>query len=244
MKQKNLTIAFWIFAFIVSSLLLGIPYDCNLRKSLVLGLIVIIGGLFIKINLPSIFTRPILGKSVKLCLLLISVYFLLMFLTIVGSGFASDEFTPYGYRVVKAPAFPIFDHVYNIVLVGTAIIISASDWWLTRYLRKKLPRDPTKITFNSSRKPVSLLLSEIMYVESNDDETTVYATENRKYRNITSISQWERLLGLDFVRIHRSYLVAKMHISDVNKGSVILDDGQELPISLKYRDTIHIELPI
>ena len=240
MKQKNLTIAFWIFAFIVSSLLLGIPYDCNLRKSLVLGLIVITGGLFIKINLPSILTRPILGKSVKLCLLLISVYFLLMFLTIVGSGFASDEFTPYGYRVVKAPAFPIFDHVYNIVLVGIAIIISASDWWLARYLRKKLPRDPTKITFNSSRKPVSLLLSEIMYVESNDDETIVYATENRKYRNITSISQWERLLGLDFVRIHRSYLVAKMHISNVNKGSVILDDGCELPVSLKYRDTVQI----
>lgn len=240
MKQKNLTIAFWIFAFIVSSSLLGIPYDCNLRKSLVLGLIVITGGLFIKINLPSILTRPILGKSVKLCLLLISVYFLLMFLTIVGSGFASDEFTPYGYRVVKAPAFPIFDHVYNIVLVGIAIIISVSDWWLARYLRKKLPRDPTKITFNSSRKPVSLLLSEIMYVESNDDETIVYATENRKYRNITSISQWERLLGLDFVRIHRSYLVAKMHISKINNGSLILDDGLELPISLKYRDTVQV----
>lgn len=243
MKQRNLTLAFWIFALTASSFLLGIPYDCNFKKSLALGLTVITGGLFIRINLPSVLTGPNPGRSVKLCLLLISVYFMVMFLTVVGSGFASDEYVSYGYRTFKAPAFPIFDHVYNTVLAGASIIIAASDWWLTRYLRKKLPRDPAKITFTSSRKPVTLLLSEIVFVESNDNETMVYAADGQKYRNITAISQWERLLGVDFVRIHRSYLVARMHISRAGNDSVVMDDGHELPISLKYRNTVQSHTP-
>ncbi len=239
MKQRNLTLAFWIFAFMVSSLLLGIPYELfYFRKSLVLGLIVIIGGLFIKINLPSVLERPKPGRVVKLCLLLVSVYFLVMFLTVVGSGFASAEYISYGYRTLKAPGFPIFDHAYNFLLVGTSILISALDWWLTRYLRKKLPQDPAKITFTSSRKPVTLFLSEIVFVESNDNETLVYASDGQKYRNITAISQWERLLGMDFVRIHRSYLVARMHISRVDNDTIVMDDGHELPISLKYRGSV------
>ena len=95
--------------------------------------------------------------------------------------------------------------------------------------------EPVSITFNSDRRPVTLLLSEILYVESNDDETWVHSIDGQKYRNITPISQWENLLGIDFVRIHRSFLVARAHIECVKSGCLTIDSGIELPISRKYQ---------
>lgn len=61
------------------------------------------------------------------------------------------------------------------------------------------------------------------------------------YRNRTGIGQWENLLGDDFLRIHRSYLVnaslATLHSPD----TVTIADA-ELPVSRKYREEVQIIL--
>ena len=80
-------------------------------------------------------------------------------------------------------------------------------------------------------------LEEILYVESNDDITTVIATGDRRFRNKTPISQWEAILRPHFLRIHRSYLVNKEAITRVD-GDLLYINDIELPISRKYKDAV------
>ena len=46
------------------------------------------------------------------------------------------------------------------------------------------------------------------------------------------------MLGVDLVRIHRSYLVNRSQISQNDSETVTLSDGQVLPVSRKYRERI------
>ena len=87
-------------------------------------------------------------------------------------------------------------------------------------------------------KKVTLDISEILYVESRDTEVWVYATDGRRFRNKTGITQWENLLGDDFIRVHRSYVVKKNAIASVANESVNLQDGTLIPVSRKYKDSV------
>ena len=71
-------------------------------------------------------------------------------------------------------------------------------------------------------------------MESCDTETWIYATEGRRYRNKRSMSAWANLLGRDFVRIHRSYLV-RISACLGRDGENILIGDVRLPISRKYK---------
>ena len=84
---------------------------------------------------------------------------------------------------------------------------------------------------------MTLPLEEILYVESNDDITTVIATGDRRFRNKTPISQWEAILNPHFLRIHRSFLVNKAAITRVD-GDLLYVNDIELPISRKYKDAV------
>lgn len=117
------------------------------------------------------------------------------------------------------------------------MLLVLGDWALKRYLEKRFPTAREPIRFVSDRRPVFLLPEEILYIESNDKEVTVYATESRRFRNRKGISQWESILGEGFVRIHRAFLVNEACITEVGSDS-LLAAGTKLPISRKYRKTL------
>ena len=125
--------------------------------------------------------------------------------------------------------------VFIAIMIGAFSVLNVL---LEKWLDKKYPSGPRAVTFLSDRKPVSLVESEILYIESNDSVTTVYASDGRQFRNKTPISQWEASLGDKFVRIHRSYLVNRSAISSVEAGTVMVGDKQ-LPVSRKYKDHIN-----
>ena len=122
-----------------------------------------------------------------------------------------------------------------IALILTTL--AAGSYFFESWLDRKRPTRPAPITFTSDRKPVTLPLEEILYVESNDDITTVIATGDRRFRNKTPISQWEAILNPHFLRIHRSYLVNKEAITRVD-GDLLYINDIELPISRKYKDAV------
>ena len=41
-----------------------------------------------------------------------------------------------------------------------------------------------------------------------------------------------------FVRIHKSYLVNRRHIRSISAGVVVLSNGDVLPVSRKYADSL------
>ena len=121
-----------------------------------------------------------------------------------------------------------------------AIILTAlatGSHFFEAWLERKHPASPAPITFTSERKPITLSIEEIQYVESNDDVTTVVATGGRSFRNITPISRWEAILKPHFIRIHRSYLVNKAAITDIDVDILLIGETQ-LPISRKYKDEV------
>ena len=126
----------------------------------------------------------------------------------------------------------------NPFFIGIVItVLCVGDYMLSEFLKKRFRDEDATIRFNSNRSPVTLLIRNILYVESNDSETWVYANDGEKYRNKTPISHWEALLGDDFVRIHRSYLVNRTALTSTDADSVHIGDIC-LPVSRKYRDAI------
>ena len=121
-----------------------------------------------------------------------------------------------------------------IFLLAMLLLIIAGDYFFEQLIREHFPESEESITFNSDRQSVKLQRKEILYVESCDTETWIYATEGRRYRNKRSISAWANLLGRDFIRIHRSYLV-RISACQGREGENILIGDARLPISRKYK---------
>ena len=124
-----------------------------------------------------------------------------------------------------------------IFLMAMLLLIIVGDYYVGRTIEQRLPEVEESITFTSDRQPVTLQRQEILYVESCDTETWIYATEGRKYRNKRPISAWANLLGKDFLRIHRSYLVRISACQGRDGENVILGDLR-LPISRKYKNEV------
>lgn len=92
----------------------------------------------------------------------------------------------------------------------------------------------TSIFVNSNRKNIKILLSDVLYIESIKDYVEVHLrddTLNLKY----GITAFEKLLDNRFVRVHRSYLVNKDHVSAYTKNDIEIGNI-EIPIGDYYKE--------
>ncbi|MBQ9722454.1 MAG: LytTR family transcriptional regulator DNA-binding domain-containing protein [Bacteroidales bacterium] len=225
-KTILITFSYWILAvIIIAMILLSLGYPFAL--GLLMGSLFLPGTFLVKYLLPKIFKEESKKKTANTIFLFIAVAVLEFLLIISVHIWISDQAYPSIAGVLVNPMF--------VAVVITLLCLG--DWFLSRYLSSILPEDKT-ITFISDRHKVSILPAEIMYVESNDREVSVYAVDGRVYRNKTGISQWENILGDDFIRVHRSFVVRKEVIRDVTPDAVTLIDGTSIPVSRKYRGVV------
>ena len=131
----------------------------------------------------------------------------------------------------------VADILVNPIFVAVIIflILAGEHMILQKY---KDVNEVRTVSFTSDRHKIILNRNEIVYIESNDSEVWVYATEQRRFRNKTGITQWENLLGEDFIRVHRSFIVRKEAIQEALSDSLILADGTSIPVSRKYREAV------
>ena len=227
-KTILITFSYWILAvIIIAMILLSLGYPFAL--GLLMGSLFLPGTFLVKYLLPKIFKEKSKKKTANTIFLFIAVAVLEFLLIISVHIWISDQAYPSIAGVLVNPMF--------VAVVITLLCLG--DWFLSKYLSSILPEDKT-ITFISDRHKVSILPSEILYIESNDREVTIYATENRTYRNKTGISQWESILGDDFIRIHRSYIVNREAITSIDKDFICIGEI-ELPISRKYYKAVQAE---
>ena len=97
------------------------------------------------------------------------------------------------------------------------------------------------IEFTSERKRISIEIDSIIYIESCDDEVWIRTNINSSYRTKMNISNWQMALDSHFIRIHRSYLVNRAHITKVTPKKVYIGN-KALDISRKYREKISAPL--
>ena len=234
--KRTLVISYWVLSILlVAVILTSLGY--RFMEAVFIGTVFLPGALAAKYFFPKVDFRNrrtgvkdtvfiVLGILVaEVFLFLMTHFYILRYRENVADWMGLPE-------ILTNPIF--------IALILTAL--AAGSYFFERWLDRLRPTAPAPITFTSDRKPVTLPLEEILYVESNDATTTVVATDDRRFKNITPISQWEAILKPHFLRIHRSYLVNKEAISRVD-GDLLYVNDIELPISRKYKDAVVNEIP-
>ena len=234
MKQKLIITAYWILMILLTALMLC-SLDYTFKESCLLATLLLPGGIIIKFMLPKILLQHVNTRIRDLLLLFITALVIEILLIFIGHGILFSLKHPYYYEPYFEPM--VSNMIVNPVFLTLLLILfSGGDHLLDGYLTKHLKQAPKTITFTSDRKPVTLLQADILYVESNDTEVWIHAADGQKYRNKTPISQWENMLGIDFVRIHRSFLVSRAQIINTQADTVTLKNQETLPISKKYQN--------
>ena len=86
-------------------------------------------------------------------------------------------------------------------------------------------------TFNSHNKLISVRLNDINYIEVYGHETLVH-TANAVLTTSKALSAIEKELSeYGFIRTHKSYIVNTRYIFSVERNSIILSNGENLPVS-------------
>ena len=91
-----------------------------------------------------------------------------------------------------------------------------------------------KITFNTDGKLIFLEESEILFVESDGNYSSIYTTNNKKIVITKKLKEVDALLPEDhFFRIHNSYIINLNKIKEFLKsdGYVVLENNHKIPVS-------------
>ena len=228
------TILYWMLSVVVAALVVS-SAGYTFQESILMGTMFLPGALAAKYFFPKVsFKKRSEGvlNVIYIVLAILVLEYLLIFATnifIHTLRLGTDDYDVIHYNLPSPGiiANPVFISILvSILAIGGSLI----DRWLT----VKHPEIETPVTFCSMRRKVTLLPSEIVYVESCDTEVIVHASDGRALHNRTPISQWEALLGPGFIRIHRAFLVNSRYAKLESQDTVSVADTR-LPVSRKYQ---------
>ena len=220
-------IAYWLAALAVLSAIL-VSLDYRLGEAVLISLLFCPCALALEYLMPKA-RKPMDKVYVSLAMLVAIILFIMCL-----HRFVWREITQYGY-VAKKTVAPMLINPAFLGLILT--VLSIGDYYWSKWLDRRFKAKDRTVTFFSERKSVTLPLTDIAYVESNDTEVRVVTASGKSYRNKTGISQWENLLGGGFLRIHRSYLVNTSYAS-LSSPDFVTVVGRELPVSRKYKESV------
>jgi DNA-binding LytR/AlgR family response regulator len=97
-------------------------------------------------------------------------------------------------------------------------------------------RDPDVIFIKSGYEHIKVAISEIRYIKSEADYTEIF-TVDRKHLTSHPLKYWlERLEQIDFVQIHKSFVVNTSKIVKVSGNRVYFDKETMVPIGRAYKE--------
>ncbi|KGL64084.1 LytR/AlgR family response regulator transcription factor [Polaribacter sp. Hel1_85] len=92
------------------------------------------------------------------------------------------------------------------------------------------------IFVKSEYENLKINLGDIKYIESLKDYIKIYTHKEKPILTLSSLKNFEEKLGkLNFIRVHKSYIVSLKHIYSVQRNRIIIDD-KWIPIGLNYKD--------
>ncbi len=101
----------------------------------------------------------------------------------------------------------------------------------------RLKQTEKTLLVDTSNETVRILQSDILFIEAFAHSVEINIVGSDALVAPQSISEIEKSLGGDFIRCHRSYIVALRHIARITKTDVILDSGKAIPLSRRlYND--------
>ena len=238
MKKTVIIIAYWIAAMMVTALIL-VSLDYDLWHALMMSLTFLPSAMALSFFLPKVdSTRGRRQRILDTAYIILGVMVMAFVLIFLIQAVLTHVYSPSRDTEWFLPAM-----LRNPIFVAAILALLAfGHYLLEKWLNKRFPSEKP-ITFTSDYKKVTIKKEDILYIESRDSEVWIAARDGQTYRNRTPITQWENLLGQDFVRIHRAFLVNKAE-AVLSTPDTVTVAGKELPISRKYRDTARAALLI
>lgn len=121
--------------------------------------------------------------------------------------------------------------------------------WFEAVRAKSSPPPPTYredgIFIKSDYKIIRVVFDDILYVEGLKNYIKIYTTKQRAaIVTLMSMKEIENVLPVDrFIRVHRSYIVAKNKIESINKNRLLVA-GKEISIGATYKDNFLKEIRV
>ena len=230
--KRIIIIAYWLAAIILTAFLL-MSLDYDLGQAVLMSLSFLPAAMALSFFLPKVErnsnrTKRILD-TVYIILGVMMMTFLLIYVwqfTFI-TLFCEDDY----------PRWILPSILGNPVFVAAILAILAyGNYQLVKWLDKKYPSEQP-VTFTSDYKKVTLKKEDILYVESRDSEVWIVTRDGRQFRNKTGIGQWENLLGPDFLRIHRAFLVSVVDAT-LSAPDIVSIGGHAIPVSRKYKESV------
>lgn len=102
--------------------------------------------------------------------------------------------------------------------------------------KELLDRADTYFTYEFERKTYRYPCRDILYLESNLRRIILHTSRDTAalYGKLDDLAIKYPM----FVRVHKSFLVNRRHIRSISAGMVVLSNGDVLPISRKYADSL------
>ena len=101
---------------------------------------------------------------------------------------------------------------------------------MDRYLL--MHRPPERLFLQTGSRGIPL--EDILYLEIAGRKTAVYTVEEQELISRTLSSLEDSLLTQGFCHSHFSYLVNLAHVKRVTRTAILLDNGDEIPVSRRY----------
>lgn len=238
-----ITILYWTLSMLIAALVVT-SAGYTFQESLFMGSMFLPGAIAAKYLLPKVsFKKRSEGIQGVIYIVLAILVFEFLIIILANNVIQNQRHileVGRRYNYNDAYEMPIPGMILNPFFISIIIsVLAIGGSLIDRWLTIKHPELETPITFCSERKKVTLLPSEIVYVESCDTEVLIHASDGRILRNRTGISQWEALLGEPFIRIHRAFLVNSKYVSSFSSDTVKVGE-ETLPVSRKYQKAFKV----
>ena len=99
----------------------------------------------------------------------------------------------------------------------------------------RLRKTPRIITFPKTGGDMKINADDILYTEVLSHTVILYLVKGKEEFQMR-ISDMENLLGNGFFKCHRSYIVSMKYVRRVTKTAMVLNSGQEIPLSRNLYD--------
>lgn len=225
-------IAYWLVAVVILAAIL-VSLDYSLDQAVLIGLIFCPCALALEYWMPKA-VKPMDKVYLSLAVLSSAILLILFLHMMMGAGLFQGSILMRGRQVAPMLINPAF---LGLILTS----LSFGDFFWAKWLTNRYKDNDRTVTFFSDRRSVTLKQSDIAYIESNDTEVRIVTVSGESFRNKTGISQWENLLGDDFLRIHRSFIV-NVSLTELEDSDTVSIGDTRLPVSRKYKESVAFTL--
>ena len=94
------------------------------------------------------------------------------------------------------------------------------------------------IRIHQGNRLISVSTADILYVKAEDNYSRIYVRSGEQYYTSRTLKSWmNELPKEDFIRCHRTFLVNRKEVAEINRASaeIILRDARRIPASRRFQ---------